>query len=92
VKKSLSLLNILASATNIFFNPLADKYVNVILSNANTGYAEVGVAGFGCQCLWLNQWYRFGTRFATRFAPSPRISGSLGIPQFALFLVLAAPA
>ncbi|KAF5356022.1 hypothetical protein D9756_004202 [Leucocoprinus leucothites] len=41
MKKSLSLLNILASATGIFFNPLADKYVNIILGNANTGYAEI---------------------------------------------------
>lgn len=42
VKKFLSLLDILASAAGIFFNPLAEKYVNIILNNANTGYAEVG--------------------------------------------------
>ncbi|KAJ3576133.1 hypothetical protein NP233_g629 [Leucocoprinus birnbaumii] len=41
MKKSLSLLNILASASGIFFNSLADKYVGIILNNANTGYAEI---------------------------------------------------
>ncbi|KAF9452549.1 hypothetical protein P691DRAFT_696832 [Macrolepiota fuliginosa MF-IS2] len=41
MKKSLSLINILATGAGVFFNPLADKYVEIILNNANTGYAEI---------------------------------------------------
>lgn len=35
------MFGILADSTGIRFNPLADKYVNLLLDNADTGYAEV---------------------------------------------------
>ncbi len=41
VKKSLSLVNILALSVGLFFNPIADKYVGTVLNNANTSYADV---------------------------------------------------
>ncbi|OBZ79732.1 Proteasome activator complex subunit 4A [Grifola frondosa] len=41
MSKSLSLFGILVDSLGIHFLPLCDKYVNLFLDNANTGYAEI---------------------------------------------------
>ena len=51
VTKTLTIVAVLVDSFRIRFNPMADKYVELLFNNANTGYAEVNLPGCAMLCL-----------------------------------------
>ncbi|CCM01635.1 uncharacterized protein FIBRA_03696 [Fibroporia radiculosa] len=57
--KSLSLLNVLIDCLDLRFHSLSDKYMNLFLENANTGYAEARIRAQIAQnlhAILISQW------------------------------------